>query len=1147
TESITFQALSEIQPRVFVVIASPVLCKLNFCLATPVLEALRALHHKYHTRSMERDPDVGKEQGVLTQDEVHLKRDLFESLRSSLLPSIKPHLSALLTALDLPRDAIQYPNPDIESILDILANLDQTVENAVQYINTAPLKPFGRKDPHDHHLGQCKTFRCFNLKTDISRLAIDIRGLFWTYIKLIESWNLPWDPTEDTTFRPQHRENRLSTASNRLTAQLDDPKHPTLPICKQNGEPFDYSLVKLANITVRHRKNSSVLREHVLEQSRLALPVNKLLRTLFNKISNTTTKNLAFTLDTELNSTTLDRLDTDPGVILHQCQVYAKNLEENSVLEALEDLLDKYHSAGPSCRIKYKVPTANELHQKNTSLDQLQHHLPSIQDQLGPLVNALGLRHNSSPNFELTCKLLFTLGDTWWQTLICIEAATLHTMPPATHDHHLKRCKAFNYTQLFKVMSCLACNFSSLFSGSILLMKASKVTSNYSETLECQNQHTYLLQDSATCSVAILRALELLQGSDFRIIQHAWQQTKHSPDPLLIDVTRLTHSAMIEGQTTPDARMKHSMALNQIAIPLIKLARTLSNKVSKTTTTKLPFTLDAHLNSETLTLLHQYPQSIEINFRELVRALERTPRVIPMVQGQSLIRHWADKISRILESTWLLWPSTVAVIFLAVLILPAVMANPEPPSQHSTCYNYFLGKDKCVFAAEVDADRCPAPTNSHQKRSGSTPLFTPKTENMKRSNDHLLERRYDTTQRFARKTVTMLYTCPEPQKPNPDGLGVCLWAGAGSKSTGWVNKEIHQNCGKQIYIQRKGVPAIYPNIIGGCDFGDKVENDVGCFNIALNEKLFEALKPTKRNVRPAAYPRASLGTYETMYETIYAIESALDTIPIHTQDHHFGRCKDFRTTHLMFSISTLIVSLQCIFLRSSCFIKAWERSTKTPKNAKYRTVTSRAGTIVLGQIVECAHLAGNISKWTQASDFQVIQDEWEKKAELLNPSLEIVMDLTQSRTSRRESITPLREHIIELAQSTATLIKLSRIFLTNISKNKPRKLPFTLDTVINSRHCPHYTSALEGSPTVSSVTYIGWWQSCNARRIGSLSISFDSILVLLAAYLVALPPGINHASLRTDFKAWLSVWQRSWHTAARHFTNVSTVSKIRID
>ncbi|KAH9472842.1 hypothetical protein Pst134EA_033269 [Puccinia striiformis f. sp. tritici] len=307
----------------------------------PVLEALRALHHKYHTRSMERDPDVGKEQGVLTQDEVHLKRDLFESLRSSLLPSIKPHLSALLTALDLPRDAIQYPNPDIESILDILANLDQTVENAVQYINTAPLKPFGRKDPHDHHLGQCKTFRCFNLKTDISRLAIDIRGLFWTYIKLIESWNLPWDPTEDTTFRPPTpREQTLdclqSIDRTIRRSQASDFAHLQAE-WRAVGESFDYSLVKLANITVRHRKNSSVLREHVLEQSRLALPVNKLLRTLFHKISNTTTKNLAFTLDTELNSTTLDRLDTDPGVILHQCQVYAKNLEESHRANSMTD------------------------------------------------------------------------------------------------------------------------------------------------------------------------------------------------------------------------------------------------------------------------------------------------------------------------------------------------------------------------------------------------------------------------------------------------------------------------------------------------------------------------------------------------------------------------------------------------------------------------------------------------------------------------------------------------------------------------------------------------------------------------------------------------------------------------------------------
>ncbi|KAH9465028.1 hypothetical protein MJO29_001295 [Puccinia striiformis f. sp. tritici] len=299
----------------------------------PVLEALRALHHKYHTRSMERDPDVGKEQGVLTQDEVHLKRDLFESLRSSLLPSIKPHLSALLTALDLPRDAIQYPNPDIESILDILANLDQTVENAVQYINTAPLKPFGRKDPHDHHLGQCKTFRCFNLKTGISCLAIDIRWLFWTYIKLIESWNLPWDPTEDTRYRSPTPRGQTLECLQSIDRAIRRSRASDFAYLQEEwrdvSESFNYALVKLANLTNSQKKNNSVTRRHVVEHARLALPVNKLLRTLFIKISNTATKKLLFTLDAELNSTTLYKLDVDPGVIVNSCKVYAKQLEDS--------------------------------------------------------------------------------------------------------------------------------------------------------------------------------------------------------------------------------------------------------------------------------------------------------------------------------------------------------------------------------------------------------------------------------------------------------------------------------------------------------------------------------------------------------------------------------------------------------------------------------------------------------------------------------------------------------------------------------------------------------------------------------------------------------------------------------------------------
>ncbi|OAV94590.1 hypothetical protein PTTG_26933 [Puccinia triticina 1-1 BBBD Race 1] len=99
----------------------------------------------------------------------------------------------------------------------------------------------------------------------------------------------------------------------------------------------------------------------------------------------------------------------------------------------------------------------------------------------------------------------------------------------------------------------------------------------------------------------------------------------------------------------------------------------------------------------------------------------------------------------------------------------------------------------------------------------------------------------------------MVYTCPESSNPG-DGLGVCLWAGAGGNSNGWVNQENKSNCGKQIYIQRKGDAKNphYAKVIGGCDFGPNIDETVGCFNIAVNEALFEKLNPTEAERKDGA-------------------------------------------------------------------------------------------------------------------------------------------------------------------------------------------------------------------------------------------------------------------------------------------------------
>ncbi|POW17689.1 hypothetical protein PSTT_00272 [Puccinia striiformis] len=289
---------------------------------------------------------------------------------------------------------------------------------------------------------------------------------------------------------------------------------------------------------------------------------------------------------------------------------------------------------------------------------------------------------------------------------------------------------------------------------------------------------------------------------------------------------------------------------------------------------------------------------------------------------------------------------------------------------------------------------------------------------------------------------------------------------------------------------------------------------------------------------------------ETMYETIYCIESAaIATVPDDTQDHHMGRCKDFRCTHLVLSISDLIDSLRSMFGYCTSFIESWQRSTQYPDIPMYRTATCRARGDLLKNINLCTRLAGNISRWTQVSDFEVLQDEWKEKLESFDSSLVDLVELTQSQISRQYNPTPLREHMVELARWTTLLIKLARMLLTNISNTRSKNLPFTLDAEMNSetlsllKERPDTMVYLFGclvitlSDSCARDTLMGG-QAAIRDQIQKLTFTFESTLVVLAAHNIALPFEIDPSTLENDFETWLSEWQKSWHTGIRHFLGV---------
>ncbi|OAV96735.1 hypothetical protein PTTG_26227 [Puccinia triticina 1-1 BBBD Race 1] len=95
--------------------------------------------------------------------------------------------------------------------------------------------------------------------------------------------------------------------------------------------------------------------------------------------------------------------------------------------------------------------------------------------------------------------------------------------------------------------------------------------------------------------------------------------------------------------------------------------------------------------------------------------------------------------------------------------------------------------------------------------------------------------------------VEMVFRCPGFESPN--GFEVCLWAGNKNVpgNTGWINEAIRENCGKQVYIQRKGIKiARYPRVVGGCRWGDgDMGPENGCFQIAMNQALFDNFNPSE--------------------------------------------------------------------------------------------------------------------------------------------------------------------------------------------------------------------------------------------------------------------------------------------------------------
>ncbi|KNE97360.1 hypothetical protein PSTG_09337 [Puccinia striiformis f. sp. tritici PST-78] len=303
-----------------------------------VLNTLDLLVHKYE----ESDYDNGfmtKEQNGLTHDELDERSKLVDKLQSSLVPSIKAQLVDFLASLNVQDYSKKKSDAGFKLILDKLLTLDLTMADTKECIQSATL--LIPVDTYDHHLKVFKRFRMRRLVELASGLIEShIPKLFTNCMEMITG-NLstpargiprgqPGLPSD--LRREVLRETRQCHVITNVI--IGWSKISDLEVLKNAWVGGIESLSDieitdeggLLHLTIVGRTSQSAHGKLITELAQRTILLIKLMRVLWNKISEGSPTNPPFALDRELNSKTLSLLDNSPAYIVDRFGVVAQKL-----------------------------------------------------------------------------------------------------------------------------------------------------------------------------------------------------------------------------------------------------------------------------------------------------------------------------------------------------------------------------------------------------------------------------------------------------------------------------------------------------------------------------------------------------------------------------------------------------------------------------------------------------------------------------------------------------------------------------------------------------------------------------------------------------------------------------------------------------
>ncbi|KAI9606291.1 hypothetical protein KEM48_002002 [Puccinia striiformis f. sp. tritici PST-130] len=170
-----------------------------------------------------------------------------------------------------------------------------------------------------------------------------------------------------------------------------------------------------------------------------------------------------------------------------------------------------------------------------------------------------------------------------------------------------------------------------------------------------------------------------------------------------------------------------------------------------------------------------------------------------------------------------------------------------------------------------------------------------------------------------------------------------------------------------------------------------LRNHLSSYLTALDIK--DGPKPNYPNPNLDLFPEILSKLDQTLDETEECIHSAtLNIIPIGTHDHQLRQFKNFRCTQLMSSISHYAKDFRMMFMVSRMFIRASQDLINHPEDAECQDkMLTWKMDVTRGKAICNISIAKTVDIF-QGSDFEIIQDEWQKKEKSLD---DLIRSLTE--------------------------------------------------------------------------------------------------------------------------------------------------------